>query len=328
MKISGNRLTLVMRVVLIGSLVLVAGLWIINANRQPASDLEYFSEAGHNVEGEFLRFFREHGGLEIFGYPITEEIDLNGRRVQYFQHVRVELHPENDASSRVQLGQLAVELNKGEPRIAESLIPAADDPDRVYFPQTGHTVGPSFLRFFNQRGGVDFFGYPITEDFRDNGRRVQYFQRASLEFYPDRPQGQQVQLGNLGEAHFDAAGLPPELRRPVPARQNGQTETAITLLRVEAAVAKRYAAYPGQQTLHVYVTDDVNRDVSGALVVFDVEYPDASRRYEMNPTDASGHAAITFDLEPAPVARKVVVRVTATFGAVVGTTQTSFFNWE
>ncbi len=48
------------------------------------------------------------------------------------------------------------------------------------FPQTGKTVRNKFLRFFDQYG-VDICGYPITEQFEENGLQSQYFQRVALE---------------------------------------------------------------------------------------------------------------------------------------------------
>ena len=61
-------------------------------------------ETGHTVRGEFLDYFNQHGGLRIFGYPITEQFSLNGRAVQYFQRGRLEFYPENQAPQRVRLG--------------------------------------------------------------------------------------------------------------------------------------------------------------------------------------------------------------------------------
>ena len=76
---------------------------------------QYFPETGHTVRGEFLDYFNQHGGLRIFGYPITEQFTLNGRTVQYFQRARLDLYPENQASQRVRLGLLGEELGKKTP---------------------------------------------------------------------------------------------------------------------------------------------------------------------------------------------------------------------
>jgi hypothetical protein len=42
------------------------------------------------------------------------------------------------------------------------------------------------------------FGYPLTRAFLEDGRQVQYFQRARMELVPDQDSGQRVQLGALG----------------------------------------------------------------------------------------------------------------------------------
>src|SRR5215210_2650125 len=54
-----------------------------------------------------------------------------------------------------------------------------------FFPETGHTLAYSFRQFWLQGGGLDIFGYPITEVFIENGRPVQYFERARLEWHGD-----------------------------------------------------------------------------------------------------------------------------------------------
>jgi len=60
---------------------------------------------------------------------------------------------------------------------------AQDDLGPRYFPETGHTVTPLFRPFFEARGGLAVFGYPITGAFfsADDGCWVQYFQNARLE---------------------------------------------------------------------------------------------------------------------------------------------------
>ena len=51
----------------------------------------YFSETGHNLEGAFFNYFQDKGGLEIFGYPITEGFQEDGFFVQYFERARLVL---------------------------------------------------------------------------------------------------------------------------------------------------------------------------------------------------------------------------------------------
>lgn len=75
---------------------------------------QYFAQTGHNLAHGFGQFWQTHGGLALYGYPISEEFveNLNGKQyiVQYFQRARFELHPELPPDYLVSLGQLGREL--------------------------------------------------------------------------------------------------------------------------------------------------------------------------------------------------------------------------
>jgi len=66
----------------------------------------YYSETGHIVSHAFLRYFDEHGGLFIFGYPRSEFMYRDGYVVQYFQRARMEWHPEDPSGPRMRLTNL------------------------------------------------------------------------------------------------------------------------------------------------------------------------------------------------------------------------------
>lgn len=75
----------------------------------------------------------------------------------------------------------------------------------VYVQQTGHNACQGFLAYWQRFGGVDVFGYPLTEEFTfvdpATGRptTMQYFQRARFEWHPgSAPERFDVQLGLLG----------------------------------------------------------------------------------------------------------------------------------
>ncbi|HET9015631.1 MAG TPA: L,D-transpeptidase family protein [Thermomicrobiaceae bacterium] len=65
-------------------------------------------------------------------------------------------------------------------RAASSILPA-----EVYFSQTGHNLGGDFLSAWQDNGGLMVFGYPISEPITENGRTVQYFERARFELHPE-----------------------------------------------------------------------------------------------------------------------------------------------
>jgi hypothetical protein len=54
----------------------------------------------------FLEFFREHGGPQLFGYPISDFSIENERLVQYFQGFRLDWYPENAPGYQVQVAPL------------------------------------------------------------------------------------------------------------------------------------------------------------------------------------------------------------------------------
>jgi hypothetical protein len=61
-------------------------------------ECRFFPETHHSVCHGFLTFWQTHGGMELFGLPLTEErtevIEGRALTVQYFERARFEFHPE------------------------------------------------------------------------------------------------------------------------------------------------------------------------------------------------------------------------------------------
>lgn len=72
----------------------------------------------------------------------------------------------------------------------------------LFFRETGHTLAYSFREFYERQGGLAIIGLPISEVFVEDGRPVQYFERARLEWHA---QIALVQAGHLGR--WAATGL-------------------------------------------------------------------------------------------------------------------------
>ncbi len=169
----------------------------------------YFDETGHNVRHGFLKYFQAHGGVEAFGLPLTEEFFEQGRAVQYFERARFEYHPEQVGTPyEVQLGLLGDLLTAGRRPFVGS-APFPNVPDHRFFPETGHGVNFAFLNAWETQGGLERFGFPISEEILENGVTAQYFQRARLEYRPDQPPGQRVTVAKLGSEHLRSRGLMP-----------------------------------------------------------------------------------------------------------------------
>ncbi len=94
--------------------LLARGVPVAVAAAQPKC--RFFPETRHNLCEPFKSFWQSHGGLAIFGLPITEAhaeaSPTDGRTytVQYFERNRFEHHPEHPAAFRVQLGLLGSEI--------------------------------------------------------------------------------------------------------------------------------------------------------------------------------------------------------------------------
>jgi hypothetical protein len=298
------------------------GVWVTHPQAQ-VGECDYFPETGYYVCDEFLDFFRTRGGLEIFGYPITGAFDdpTRGLRVQYFEHSRMELHPFNPAPYRVQLGLLVDELGYQFPLANE--IPAFNTNLTHYFPETNHTVSHAFLDYFREHGGVDIFGYPRSEVLYEDGYIVQYFQRARMEWHPETRSGPQMQLTDLGRVYVE--------RFDISGDQGGaaiiEPVIVVTKLTTTASVRHIITGQTGSQTVFVYVTDQLQRPVSGAAVTLTVRYPSDSARYECPPTDENGFTGHSFDILRSTPGQNVVIDVAAAHGDLTSATQTFFLPW-
>jgi hypothetical protein len=171
----------------------------------PPPGFAYFPETGHNIGLKIKRFYDSHGGLDIFGLPLTEVFTEDGLQVQYFERARFELHPELPPEFYVSLTLLGSYFTSGRTDPAFQWLSAAPSPDRDFFVESGHSLGGAFRGFWQGRGGLAAFGFPISEEFNEinpqDGRTylVQYFQRARFEYHPENiGTPYEVQLGQLG----------------------------------------------------------------------------------------------------------------------------------
>jgi hypothetical protein len=98
-----------------------------------------------------------------------------------------------DVAEFVSTGPVAPPTPSVAPTI--QLPPAAAEPqDDRYFFQTGYRIADDRIwDYFNKRGGLRTFGYPISRKFRLLGKDVQLFQRRAVQIDPS---------GNLGQLNL------------------------------------------------------------------------------------------------------------------------------
>jgi hypothetical protein len=189
-----------------------------------------FNEVPNCVEGRFAEYWRQNGGLPIFGFPLSaaHQEQVEGKRylVQLFERNRFELHAEKQRPYDVLLGRL------GDERLRQIGRNWQNDPklsgapgDLCFFSKlTGHATCSDFFIYFRTHGlefdgkkgfseaeSIALFGLPITEAAQETGSDgkpylTQWFERARFEFHPDLPEPYKVLLGRLGaEVTPDAA---------------------------------------------------------------------------------------------------------------------------
>lgn len=188
------------RLLLITSFCVVALLQSADLSHAAEEISQFFPQTGYTVQGSFLDYWKKHGGLFTFGYPITAKFEEDGYQVQYFERTRFEYHPENIGTQyEVLLGLLGKELGADH-----DFEPVQTGEGGVYFPQVHHTIRGGFLTYWNQQGGLSRFGLPISEEFDQLNQsdrhtyRVQYFERALFEYHPENNEPYRVLLGHLG----------------------------------------------------------------------------------------------------------------------------------
>lgn len=148
-------------------------------------------ETGQSVEGRFLKAWQERGGLEILGFPLTrpyyrQQDDGSWLLVQDFERMRFEFHPQHVGTPFEVQGQLMGSITAsgkfGDPPFLP-LGACQTTPDRLCFGETGHSISGGFKRFWESRGGLIAFGYPLSGEFIEDGLTVQYFERVRMEYH-------------------------------------------------------------------------------------------------------------------------------------------------
>jgi Peptidase family M23 len=176
------------------------------------ADTVYVGETGHYIKGSLLNFWRSQGGKNLFGNPLSEEFEQNGRTVQYFERALLEYNPADKGTrNEVQLAFLGRQLVEAKGYNFSPSPDTTSTTNRTYFPQTGQAIRGNFKQFWDRNNGLAFLGYPISEDFSENNLTVQYFERGRLEAPPNAA----VVVSNSGDLLIEAKGWWRPLKLPL-----------------------------------------------------------------------------------------------------------------
>lgn len=150
-------------------------------------------EGGVRVPARIWRYWRSHGGEEVFGMPLEPARPTANGMAQTFTRARIELDETRaDTPFLLQPAPLGTRSAQalGYADTHPAFAPGDPATAPLFFEETGHTLRESFLYYWQRNGGVNVFGYPISEEFTtitsDGQRRiVQYFERAVFAYYPE-----------------------------------------------------------------------------------------------------------------------------------------------
>ncbi len=206
------------RLQVVALLAMIATLMAGSSTIKAQANSRYFPETGATVQGRFLAYWQDHGGLAQFGYPLTNQfydippgVGKNiGTLVQYFERAVFEYHPENQPPYNVLLTLLGTE--RYQEKYSSAVPEQQASTDNPYtFAQTGKTIGGRFRTFWEAHGGLSQFGYPISNelnevsDLNGMGYTVQYFERAVFEYHHQNVgTPYEVLLTQLGTAKYKA----------------------------------------------------------------------------------------------------------------------------
>ena len=249
----------------------------------------FFPETQKSVKGEFLQFFQKTDkSILVFGFPISDPMPNPSKpetQVQYFQRVRMELDTTKPVGSRISLTPLGDWMYKAggdaHPLANIDISSAACR----FFNATSHYVCYAFLQYFNANNGETYFGNPISEVELVDGRMVQYFENARLEWRADLPSGRRVTQTDLGTLYYPGrTNLNHSPRDPNNIASSGQSE-----LTVRVFPAKPLIGTNETQTIYVVVQTNGYAPVAHASVMVNVQGADGKTiSYRLPETNVQG----------------------------------------
>ncbi|MBM3129223.1 MAG: hypothetical protein FJ009_11450 [Chloroflexi bacterium] len=327
--------------VLLGMLLTVCAFAAPTVATADAPFCAFIPATGHNIHGAFFAFYRVRNGVENFGNPLTEAFKENGRIVQYFERARLEFFPENPEPFRVQVSFLGEQYGITDPPLKSQAIPPDNNPNFHYFPDSGQMVSFAIKEYFDQSGGIQILGYPISGLRFESGKFVQYFQRQRVVWDPMLSGANKVRPSAVGQLALDKkypadfkararvptdwCGTPMTGPAPTPAPFVAPTPSSgNTALGMQVRVRFRQTRTTGPQYVDV-IAEDQNgrrlRDVAAYAIVYLVN---GERYFPLLPTNASGASTFGFEIGNQPTNCSVTVQVYGFSGALLAAGRDTF----
>ncbi len=243
----------------IGMLLLLVGVLPL-AEPARAQERRCFAQTNQCIEGRFLQYWQQNGGLSVFGYPVGPAREERNRDTgktyltQWFERNRFELHPENARPYDVLLGRLGDDtlLKQGRDWRREYVRQPLDSSacEAVNTDGQDFILCPPFRDYYRAHGlefddrpgaspaeSLALFGLPLTQakmETNSSGDNVvtQWFERARFEYHPTKPAPYKVLLGLLGnEIRGEAGPVAPNCTTQVIPELHRHYEQAVASVR-------------------------------------------------------------------------------------------------
>jgi hypothetical protein len=213
------------------------------------------------VDPLFLDFYAYLGGMDILGPAITLMQDSGDVKTQYLSTALLVYDPHAKEGNHYQLAQLGLFLGVAEPGV-ENTAPT----DVVI---NGHIIDPKFLQKYNDLGGPQTVGRPLTEARYnlDYGRYEQYFENLGFYIQSDDPD-EEVHLLTYGSFACDHQCRYQPQQWSVPSIIPPLQEPFASI------VANLGASKIGRALTDPYLSDDGNLEVIFENLVMFVETTD------------------------------------------------------
>lgn len=252
------------------------------------------------VDPMFQPFYAQYGGERVFGRPLTEPFTptVESPIMQYFANARLDF--DGQSVQLYPLGQWAYEgLVERVPIETENVGHAREF-------DTGFVVQDAFLAFYEQNNGAEWLGNPISTQLNEGGVRVQYFENGRLEWQPQLPPAQRVQLSQLGQKHFDAE-MSYAYRESIFAQPIGAD--SLTAVEILASVQAPVHYAGDEQTLFVTVLSPEGQPVMGLTVEATVTHLGGTDRIQLDPTDKQGKTKTPINMAPIEASQDVQINI-------------------
>jgi len=183
---------------------------------------------------------------------------------------------------------------------ATRIPPLDETSDRLYFPETGHSLAYGFLEYWQANGGLARLGFPRTEEFTETdpmvglSYTVQYFERARFEYHPEFAGTEfEVLIGHTGRWALEQRGVDPTGTATDPkagARYFEETEHNLA-----GAFLRYWERNGGLMTFGYPITEEYIEENPDDGESYVVQYFERAR-FEYHPEYAGTHSEVLLGL--------------------------------